>query len=193
MAEPADDRSTIRRAQAGDSDALAELVARYGPDVRRMSRSVCVHADNADEVSQETLLALVRSLRDFRGESALTTWLFAVARHACLKCRRRSLSNGLPVSSLETLAVETLDGLVEPGSSPEEEAAHGEALERLHAAIRALEPAQREVLVLRDVAGAGAAETARALGISVSAVKSRLHRARAKVRAAIQGDESSSA
>lgn len=106
MAEPADDRSTIRQAQAGDPDALAELVARYGPEVRRMSRAVCIHADNADEVAQETLLALVRSLRDFRGESALTTWLFAVARHACLKCRRRSRPNGLQMTSLETLTVQ---------------------------------------------------------------------------------------
>ena len=191
MSAPADDPSTIRAAQSGNPEALAELVARYGPEVRRISRAVCIHADNAEEVSQETLLALVRSLRDFRAESALTTWLFAVARHACLKCRRRSRPNGFPLASLDTLAAGALEGLVAPGNDPEETLAHGEALDRLHAAIGALAPAQREVLMLRDVAGAGAAETARALGISVSAVKSRLHRARAKVRAAMQAGDPS--
>lgn len=176
------DRGVIRRAQDGDGAAMAELAEQYGPQVRRISRAVCMHADNADEVSQETLLALVRSLKDFRAEAALTSWLYSVARHACLKCRRRARPNGHPVASLDTLGAVAFDHLVESGANPEAELAHAEALGRLHAAIRALEPAQRDVLVLRDVAGASAADTARALGISVPAVKSRLHRAREHVR-----------
>lgn len=184
-ATPAVDRDLIDRAQRGDRDALERLVQQYDGPVRRMSQAVCIHAGNAEEVHQETLLALVQSLKHFRGDAALSTWLFAVARHACLKCRKRARRGG--VTSLDALAAGTLDHVAAPGASPEAELAQAELLGRLHEAIAALAPAQRQVLVLRDVVGVPATEAARVLGLTVPALKSRLHRARAHVRTVMAG------
>lgn len=178
---PPVDRDLIERAQRGDSEALEILVQRYDGPVRRMSHAVCADAENAEDVHQETLLALVQSLKHFRGDAALSTWLFAVARHACLKYRKRA-RRGV-VSSLDALVAGTLDHMAAPGASPEAELAHAELLARLHDAIGALAHDHRQVLMLRDVVGVPAANAARALGLSLPAFKSRLHRAREHVRA----------
>lgn len=175
-----DERSLIRLAQAGDRDALERLVEHYVAHVQRISRAVCRDPDRAEEVGQDMLLALVRSLKDFRADAALSSWLFAIGRHACLR-RRRPRTAG----ALTAVDGTDLDRLPAAGASPEAELAHAELLGRLHDAIRTLDAPQREVLILRDVVGVHASDAAHALGVSVPALKSRLHRARTNVRTAL--------
>lgn len=127
---------------------------------------------------QQTLLSLASHVGEFRGEAKLTSWLFSVARSHCVKQRTRGAA---------ALPIEQLDGLrLEPETAERDapdESASREQLERaLQLAIFTLDLPQREVLVLRDVEGLSAPEVAEVLGLSVDAVKSRLHRARQALR-----------
>ncbi len=172
-------------ARAGDARALNALVTRYEPRVYRFSYRLTGDADEAAEVAQDTLLAMTRSLGTFRGESALSTWLYSVARRFSLtrhRQRTRRLAREAPL--------EEADG-VPPGAlqssapTPEEMTVARERDAAINAALGRLSPAHREVLLLRDVEGLTAPEVSKVLGIGVRAVKSRLHRARVRLRATL--------
>jgi RNA polymerase sigma-70 factor (ECF subfamily) len=179
------DADLVAAARQGDREAVEELVRRYQPLVYRYGVRMCGDADAAGDVLQDTLLSLARSVPTFRGESSLSTWLYTVARHACLRQRRRRKFQPARQESLEALSRADLNQLAEPGGNPEQLLARRETRAALDAALAALKPADREVLVLRDVEGLTAPEVGKVLGVSVAAVKSRLHRARGAVRAAI--------
>jgi len=179
------ERALLDAARSGDRDALDALVTRYEPHVYRFGLTMCRDVEDARDVLQDTFLAMVRSLKTFRAESSLSTWLYAVAHHACIKRRRRRASAPRQVASLEALDDDDLGRLASPGPNPEVAAVSHERRAALEAAIRSLEPAQRVVLLLRDVEGLSAPAAAEVLGLSVAAVKSRLHRARVAVREAL--------
>lgn len=175
----------LEAARAGNAEALEYLLGRYQGRVLRFSRRMCRDAEDARDVLQDTLLAMARGIRAFRGDSSLSTWLYTIARSHCIKKRRRSKFAGAEVS-LDGQGRESAAAVPDPGRGPEEMAAERELGQRLDEALARLEPEQREVLVLRDVEGLTAAETAEIVGISVAAVKSRLHRARAALRVHLQ-------
>lgn len=183
--ETESDEALLNAAREGDREALDALVARYEPRVYRFGLSLCRDSDDADDVLQDTFLSMVRSLRNYRGDASLSTWLFAIAHHACLKKRRRRKFSPKTVESIEALSPAEQNSLAAPTASPEASAITGELQRSLQTAIGALDATQREVLLLRDVEGLTAPDTARLLGLSVAAVKSRLHRARVAVRAAL--------
>jgi len=171
----------VTAAQAGDRRAMEELLGRHQARVFRFGRKMCGDEDAAQDVLQETLLAAARTLPDFRGASSVSTWLYTIARSFCIKRRRVSKFAPRHLDSLEQNATAASE-VADPSRSPEEDAAGRQLQEALDGAIDALEPMYREVLILRDVEGLPAAEVAEALGLSVEAVKSRLHRARMAVR-----------
>jgi RNA polymerase sigma-70 factor, ECF subfamily len=177
------DAGLIEAAQRGDADALEALILRYQPRVFRFGLKMCRNVDDAGDIVQETLLALARKIGEFRGDASVSTWLFAIARNACIRRRRRSKFAPVREESLERLEAGVRDAIADPASGPERAAFGHEIEHHLARAIDALEPGQREVLVLRDVEGLSAPEVAEVLGIHVDAVKSRLHRARVAVRA----------
>jgi RNA polymerase sigma-70 factor (ECF subfamily) len=176
--DPTDD-ALLAALRSGDDGALAALLERHAPSIQRFGIKMCRDPEDAKDVVQETLLAAARGLREFRGGSSLSTWLFTIARSFCIKKRRQRV--GAPS---EVISLESDDGRViaAEGAGPEEAAGDREIGAALDAAIAALEPMYREVLVLRDVEGLTATEVASVLGIGVDAVKSRLHRARVAVR-----------
>jgi RNA polymerase sigma-70 factor (ECF subfamily) len=175
---PTDD-ALLAALRSGDEEALARLLERYAPAVYRFGSKMCRDPEDAKDVMQDTLLAAARGLREFRGGAALSTWLFVIARSFCIKKRRQRA--GAPdevvdLASAGARAIATTD-------PPPDELAEGREIgAALDAAIAALEPTYREVLLLRDVEGLTAPEVATVLGIGVDAVKSRLHRARLDVR-----------
>jgi RNA polymerase sigma-70 factor (ECF subfamily) len=175
-----EDDALLQAARGGDGDALDALLRRYQPLLFRFGMKMCRNADDAGEILQETLFAAARSLPGFRGTSSLSTWLYTIARSFCIKRRRRGVL-APDVVSLETDAPGAL-AAADRAPDPERTLAEQELAAALDAAIASLEPAYREVLVLRDVEGLAAAEVAGVTGLSVAAVKSRLHRARAAVR-----------
>jgi RNA polymerase sigma-70 factor (ECF subfamily) len=172
------DAELIAKARAGDETALALLVETYAPRVLRFGQKLCGDATDADDVMQQTLLSVVDHIGEFRGDSHFASWLFSIARSHCIKQRTR----GAAARSSEPLEIVAQTETTAPQLAPDETASREQLEAALGGAIRALEPAQREVLVLRDIEGLTAPEVAEALGVSVDAVKSRLHRARKILR-----------
>ena len=180
-AEPTD-AGLLDAARRGDARSLETLLERHQERVYRFGMKMCRDPEDARDVLQDTLLAMARGVRDFRGQSSISTWLYSIARSFCIKKRRRSKFAPEPERSLESESVEEAAAVPDPARSPDEELAGREVRQALERAIGELEPMYREVLVLRDIEGLSAPEVAEVLGLGVPAVKSRLHRARASVR-----------
>jgi RNA polymerase sigma-70 factor (ECF subfamily) len=178
---PSDDE-LLTAARMGDAAALEALLVRYQPHLYRFGLRMCGNEEDAGDVAQESLISMARSVRDFRGDSSISSWLYTIARRFCIKKRRRSKFAPLREESLDAPGTDAAGHMADPSPSPEQTATNRELSTALTRAIDSLDPSQREVLVLRDVEGLPASEVASVLGISVEAVKSRLHRARIAVR-----------
>ena len=178
---PADDE-LLTAARRGDATALEALLVRYQPHLYRFGLRMCGNVEDAGDITQESLISMARSLRDFRGDSSVSSWLFTIARRFCIKKRRRSKFAPAREESLDAPDTSAAERLADPAPNPEQATTNRELATALTRAIDALDPSQREVLVLRDIEGLSAPEVATVLGISADAVKSRLHRARVAVR-----------
>ena len=93
-AAPTED-ALLLAARKGDRAALGDLLERHQRQVFAFGMKMCGDPDDAQEVAQDTLLSMVRSVRDFRGEASLSTWLYTVARSFCIKKRRRTTSRSM--------------------------------------------------------------------------------------------------
>jgi RNA polymerase sigma-70 factor (ECF subfamily) len=183
------EEALIASSRSGDAGAQDALVRRYQDRVYGFAMRMCRNVEDAKDILQETFLGMIRALPDFRGDSRFTTWLYRIASNACLKKRRRGVFEPEPAQVL------SLDALMPrpdaegrkpeiPDWSQDAERAllRGELAQHLETAIDALPREYKIVLLLRDVEGFSAEETAEMLQLSVPAVKSRLHRARVAVR-----------
>jgi RNA polymerase sigma-70 factor (ECF subfamily) len=179
--EPSDNQ-LLADARAGDRPALEKLLERHQARVYRFGMKMCRDPEDAKDILQDTLLAMTRSVGDFRGASSLATWLYTIARHACVRKRRRGKFAPSRERSIQTDTPAEAETLTDPGDLPDEVVARGEVKSALDRAIADLAPKYREVLLLRDVEGLTAPEVAEVLGLTTQAVKSRLHRARLSVR-----------
>lgn len=178
-APPPSTSELVARARAGNRDALEELLASVAPSIHRFGLRMCKNAHDADDILQDTLLNIAGHLQEFEGRSSLSSWVFALTRSACAR-RRRGLKNRPPEDA------EALGTKPDPEPGPEQRAGDQELALALSKALDALPDAHREVVLLRDVEGLSAPEAAAALGVSVDAVKSRLHRARESLRDALR-------
>jgi RNA polymerase sigma-70 factor (ECF subfamily) len=176
------DGELFERVRAGDRAALELLLERHEPAVLRFGMQMCGDVEDARDVLQETLLAAARTAPEFRGDASVSSWLYAIARSFCIKKRRRRKDAPARVESLDALADGEAAVIPDAGRGPDEALHDRRVGEALREAIAALDPGQREVLVLRDVEGLTAPEVAEVTGLKVEAVKSRLHRARLAVR-----------
>ncbi len=162
----------IAAAQAGDAEALADLLARSQPDIRRYAQRYCARSGDIDDAMQDALITVSRRLGQLRQVSSFGGWLVQIVRRAC----RRSLS---PLFGLETI------------DDKAERLLHHQAPEGLRRdlarCLSGLPPLDRRILLLRDLEQYRLAEIAAVVGLSPAAVKSRLHRARARVRARLLG------
>lgn len=172
----------LDRARSGDRRALESLLLRHQAQVYRFGLKMCRDSEDAKDVLQDTLFAAARGVRDFRGASSISTWLYTIARSFCIKKRRKRKFAPEQERSLDTDSEMEAGRVADPTKNPDEALASMQVEHALEQAIGALEPTYREVLLLRDVEGLTAPEVAEVLGLSVHAVKSRLHRARLAVR-----------
>jgi RNA polymerase sigma-70 factor (ECF subfamily) len=169
----------VARARKGDRGALEAVLGTVAPAVHRFSLRMCKNAHDADDVLQDTLISVANHLGEFEGRSSLSSWVFALTRSACAR-RRRGLKNRPPVSD------EGMADTPDIAPTPEAQAADHELASALSSALDTLSDEHREVILLRDVEGLSAPEAASSLGISVDALKSRLHRAREALRLALR-------
>jgi RNA polymerase sigma-70 factor (ECF subfamily) len=173
-----DEAELIEAARQGDSDAFGELVWRYRDTVYTLAVRL-VGPDLAPDVAQEALIRAWRAMPRFRGEAALGTWLHRITVNTAWTLRKRASRH--QAQPLE-------DTLVDPSLGPERAGELAEVRAELGSAINQLSPGQRAVLVLRDVYGWSHAEVGRELGITQTTAKVRLHRARKRVRAILEGE-----
>ena len=182
MIQESDTPRLLESARGGDAAALEALLRAVQPQIYRFSMKMCRHTEDAEDVLQDSMMTLARSFRDFRGASSLSTWLFTITRSFCIKKRRKSKFAPEREESLEQLAPAEQQRIRSATPDPHELAESAEIWQQVQAGIQRIEPAYREILVLRDIEGLPAKEVAEIVGISVPAVKSRLHRARAELR-----------
>ena len=183
VTSPADpDRPLVERAQAGDTRAFGELVERYQGRVFALTRRILKDDDEAEDALQETFLSAFRGLKNFKQEARFSTWIFRVASNAALmrlrKKRHDTVSLERPGEDEDGPALE----LVDWGKTPEEELLDRETKDVMDKAIAELPADYAAVFQLRDVEGLSNEDAAEALGTTVAATKSRLHRARLFLR-----------
>ncbi len=179
-----DDVALAVQAKQGDKRAFTELVDRYARRVFRVARHITKNDEDAEDVLQDTFLKAYSRLNQFEGNSKFYTWLVRIAVNEALMRMRRG-KNRVTVSLDQEL--QTQDGslkrdLPADTEDPEESLGRTELREGLTEAIDSLSETYRPVFVLRDVDGLSTEETAEMLDLSISAVKSRLLRARLQLR-----------
>lgn len=180
---------SLEALRAGDRAEFARMVALYSPQVYRLGLKITADEQDAEDVLQETFVKAMKALPGFEGRSSLVTWLFRIATNEALMVLRRKKPQ-------VTLADEPCDADEEDGMPhpqqivdwcclPEAEMLSSETKAQMDRAAEELSPALRSVFVLRDLQGYSVRETAEALGVAEAVVKTRLVRARLKLREAL--------
>lgn len=191
------DAKLVERLRARDESAFMELIRELNPSLLRVARMFVPTAAVAEDVVQETWLAVLNGIDRFEGRSSLKTWIFRILTNTA-KTRGERERRSVPFSALDTEdggyepAVErsrftgTGHWAVLPRAWPEDKLLAGETLSVIERAIERLPQTQRTVITLRDVEGWTADDVRNALELSETNQRVLLHRARAKVRNALE-------
>ena len=198
----ADDTELVAALRAGDEDAFCWLVDTYSARLHRLARSFVHTAAAAEEVVQETWLAVIRGVGRFEGRSSLATWIYRILTN---QARRRGARDhrSVPMSTIagEDVPVVAFENFYPAGHEqaghwsstpprwqdlPPEQLEASETIDVVRRAIDELAPLPRQVIVLRDVEGWSAAEVADLLEITDANQRVLLHRARTRVRHAVE-------
>lgn len=177
------DLALVRRAQAGDRKAFAELVRRHQAGVYTLALRFCSDADQAQDLAQEAFVTLFRKLGTFRGDSQFRTWLYTVVRHVCYR-RYRSLASELLVGDSGE-GTGPLEAVPDQGPQPAEIVEGRDDQAQVLAALDGLPPKYRLVLTLFHVQAMGHDEIATVLALPVGTVKTHLFRGRQLLRTAL--------
>jgi RNA polymerase sigma-70 factor (ECF subfamily) len=176
-----EEKQLIEKAQNGDKKALSELVKNYEQTIYNFAFKICRDKNYAEQIMQETFYSMVKSLHQFDYNSKLSTWLYRIVANHCLMMARKVRNHTfVSFDDEENLFEEKY--AADWNSIPYKVAENKELKNILDNAIQNLSPDYRLVFLLRDVEGLSTEETAQVTELSVPAVKSRLHRARAFLR-----------
>ena len=181
------EQELVQRLQAGDAETFDALFRQYFQKIFRQATHLLGNAAEAEEVVQEVFLAVYEKAHTFRGEAAFTTWLYRLTTNAAFsRLRRRKRSHEVAIE--DYLPQFQPDGhhLVRPvvdwSANLEERLADAQLQQLLRQAVELLQPLDKAVLVLSDFEDLSNKEIGEALGLTVLAVKARLHRARLFLR-----------
>ncbi len=177
---------TDTRARSSN-EAVGQLFERYGDRIYSMGLRMCGSPDDAEDLVQETFLRALRSWGGFEGRSKPSTWLYTIASRACSRMQRLKAGQPRILEPLERLLPSGDEGIVQipSGDDPETTAARHEAEEAILSAVTGLPLDFRLPFVLKEIAGLSVLEVGEVLGVNPATVKTRLHRARLRVRKAI--------
>ncbi|MDP3039799.1 MAG: sigma-70 family RNA polymerase sigma factor [Deltaproteobacteria bacterium] len=180
------DQVLVEKIKAGDFQAFEALVNRYEGKVYRLSMRMLRNQQDAEDALQETFLQVYRGLKNFEGRSSFSTWLFRLATNVSLMKIRHRQTEPSKLLPLEDYLPQHEEGehpqIQDWPDLPEETLLSKESREKMLEALEKLPAEYRAVFILRDIEGFTNAEAGETLGISVAAVKSRLHRARLTLR-----------
>lgn len=169
-----EEKDLICRAARGDAEAFRQLVEAYQTPAYRLAARMC-GPDSVEDVTQEAFLAAWRALPEFRGDCRFSTWLYRLVSNAAIDCLRREKKHR------DTGDVDDLE-LPDGGPSPQEQAERSDTRDAVRRALDRLSPEHRQVLLLRFMQELDYGEIARALDVSEGTVKSRINRAKSKLR-----------
>ena len=187
MASVNEESLFLDKLRSGDAAAFETLIDRYSGDIYALLYRLTENAEEASDLTQDTFLRALRSIKSFRGDSELKTWLFRIAinesrnRFRWWKRRKRDQTISLDISVGDS-ETPLSDMLADRSISPEEEALSHEREYALKAALLDLPKVYREAIILCDIEGSSYEETAAALGIGIGTVKSRISRGREELR-----------
>lgn len=177
-----DEHRLVARARAGDQEAFSRLAERHQHEVFTLAMRLAGDRDLAADISQEALVRAWRGISKFRGDARFSSWLYRITVNVAWS--QLSRSKRIQHSPLEV--VENMAAPLSRFSHPELALEAASLRGRLRRALMALPQRARVVVVLRDIYDWSHAEIAEALGISVSAAKVRLHRARKRLRTILE-------
>ena len=185
-----DDRELLTRAQAGDMSAFESLVDRHEDQVYGLALRMTRSEADAAEITQDTFLSAYQHLNEFRGEAAFGSWVHRIAANNALMRLRRQKVVDIVSDDLASPEFTERGSLAEAPESDWSKRADDKIIEdelgrAIQAATDSLPEGYREVFLLKDVEGLSYDEISEMVGISIPAVKSRLHRARLALREAI--------
>ena len=169
-----EEKDLICRAARGDAEAFRQLVEAYQTPAYRLAARMC-GPDSAEDVTQEAFLAAWRALPEFRGDCRFSTWLYRLVSNAAIDFLRREKKHR------DTGDVDDLE-LPDGGPSLQEQAERSDTRDAVRRALDRLSPEHRQVLLLRFMQELDYGEIARALNVSEGTVKSRINRAKSKLR-----------
>lgn len=180
MAEAETDEQLVRKAQEENDRAFGQLVERYESKVYSLALKMLRNPEDAEDVLQDTFLRAYRGIKSFKGNSTFSTWVYRItANSALMRLRKKQLPT---VSIDDADEREAPINIADWAPGPAEQLLSQETQRAMNEAIEALPAEFRQVFVLRDIEELSNSEVADILDLSVAAVKSRLHRARLKVR-----------
>lgn len=184
----ADDLSLVQQARHGSTPAFAALMRRYNRRLYRTARAILKDDAAAEDALQEAYLSAYRHLGDFRGDAAIATWLTRIVVNQALQALRKTRRERVVILFEETAdeqhVAEAVDNRASPGT-PETSMLRAEMRRLIERRIDALPDGYRTVFMLREVEDMTVEETATALGIPPATVRSRLFRAKARLREAL--------
>ena len=181
---PSDEGTLVAQAQAGDTQAFAELVKRYERKIYRLAKNITQNDEDAEDVLQDAFLKAYEHLGGFQGQSKFYTWIVRIAvNEALMKLRKRKGDRFVSLDEpIDTGEEEVKREIAVWEGNPEQQYSQEELQRILNEAVQELKPDFRTVFTLRDIEELSTEETAETLGISIPAVKSRLLRARLALR-----------
>jgi RNA polymerase sigma-70 factor (ECF subfamily) len=186
-----DEGELVDRLRAGDEEAFATVVRAYHPYLCRLARSFVGSSAVAEEVVQDTWLAVVRGVERFEGRSSLKTWLYRILvnRARSTATRERRTDSGLDVDAERFDATGAWSSPPVPWSDQVDDRVFAEQVAACaHELLDTLPEAQRQVVALRDVEGLAAPEVADLLGLTDGNQRVLLHRGRARLRARLEAE-----
>lgn len=184
-----DEAALILAAKQGDLDAFNRLVLAYQDMVYAQAYRMINEPEVAEDATQDAFISAYRKIKSFRGGS-FKAWLLRIVTNACYdELRRRQRRPTTPLEPLDQddEEVESPAWLADPGESPEDAAERAQLAEALQDCLQGLSPEFRAVVILVDIQGMDYQETSDAVGVALGTIKSRLARARLKLRDCLQG------
>jgi len=190
MRQPKPDRQLIGRMQAGDGTAVAELASTYGPRIHQLALRYVKNWEDAEEVTQDVLMKVHRKIDAFRGDAALSSWIYRITFNTAMSRLRSSrVSRANEVQNADSNPFEESDRVpAEPAdwsSLADDQVMRAQMRERLIAALVNVPAVYRVPVILRDIQGLTTEEASAILRVKTQTLKSRLHRGRLMLREAL--------
>jgi RNA polymerase sigma-70 factor (ECF subfamily) len=177
------DTELVVRSKAGDADAFGELVERNEAKIYGLCLRMLGNAEDAEDCLQEVFIKAFKAMPGFRQEARFSTWLYRISYNACLMRIRKRKIDTVPLDRPVELGEGSVDReFADWTNDPRADVMNDELGNVLMRHVNELDPDNRIVFLLRDVQGLSTGDTAKTLGLTVPAVKSRLHRARLFLR-----------